>query len=776
MDDNELTIGLLQEILEECKNGNMKRARNIEFQNSVSALAASYIANKHELTEYEIIICDLILRISNIMYNETSDSMLPLDDGLYDRLLERYRKYNPNFQVGSSPVESFKENNQNEIVDEKIMCNFVSNEDIDSKLFTKDLLKQNVPISLGLRQKNLCLIVKDPITKRTINTRHKYPELVGTLDKCKCVLNSQAEELGLLNDDTFKIFERDFIHKCIDKGVIHPAENFYMLGELKYDGISIEAEVQGDTIISALSRGDTADNVATDFTPILGGYKFPYAKDVDPNIKFGIKFESVILKRDMEHLSILRNKSYKNCRNAIIGLFGASDAWKFIDYITLIPISSSINFDSRIDELKFLNTYYNSGQYNKNCLFYGNYQQILFQAKQFLESAEIIRPILPYMIDGVVFSLIDPKKISFLGRENSINKYQMAVKFMPKKVRTIFTGYTYNIGKSGDIIPMAHFKACEFIGGIHTKQTIHSYQRYKELALITGQEIDIEYRNDVITYITKPNTDHNMRLQYQYAPDPFIQTCPYCGGLITISETGKTAKCMNPYCPERAVYRMTDMINRLGFEGFSEETIRILHIKSFIDLINITEDQTKVLGPNESNRFINSIKNIIINGQIQDYKLMSAFSFDGMADEKWKRILVIYTIDELLKMQPEILFASLNKINGIGPKICESIVKGFYIYKDELCSALYNIGMIINSKGSKKKPKIVITGFRDDYLCNILNNNGFEASYNAVTKDTIALIAKNPNENSTKIQKAKANNIPIMTRDEFIIKNNIILQ
>ena len=774
--NDELCINTLTEILEECKAGNMMKARNPEFQNSASLIAASYIDSNKNLTEYEVIICDLILRISNIMYNETSDDILPLDDGLYDRLLEKYKKYNPNFQVGSSPVQSFTEKAQNEIVDEKVMCTYVSDEDADSKLFVRDLMKQNVPLSYGLRPKNLCLIVRDPITKRTINTRHKYPELVGTLDKCKCVLNAQAVELGVLNDDTFKIFERDFIHKCINDGVIHPAENFYMIGELKYDGISIEAEVKGDTIISALSRGDTADNIATDFTPILGGYKFPHAKDVDPEMKFGIKFEAVMLKRDMQHLSDIRGKSYKNCRNAIIGLFGASDAWKFVDYITLIPISSSINFDNRIDELKFLNTYYNSGEYNKYCVFYGNYQQILFQAKQFIESAEIIRPILRYMIDGVVFSLIDPKKIAMLGRENSVNKYQMAVKFMPKKVRTTFLGYTYNIGKSGDVIPMAHFKPCEFIGGIHSKQTIHSFQRYKELALITGQDIDIEYRNDVITYITKPNTEHNRELQMQYAPDPFIQVCPYCGGLITVSPTGKTAKCTNPYCPERAVYRMTNMIDHLGFEGFSEEAVRALEIKSFIDLINITKDKTDILGPNESNRFMKSIDELLIKGTITDYKLMSAFAFEGMADEKWKKILVVFTIDELIRMQQEILFANLNKINGIGPKICESIVKGFYIYKDELCSALYNIGTIINSKGSKKKPKIVISGFRDDYLCNILNSNGFEASYNAVTKDTIALIVKNPNENSTKIQKAKANNIPIMTRDEFIVKNNIILQ
>ena len=67
----------------------------------------------------------------------------------------------------------------------------------------------------------------------------------------------------------------------------------------------------------------------------------------------------MITKYDLQKLGKLRQKSYKNCRNAIIGLFGASDAYKFVDYITLIPLATSLEMD-RITELKFLNKYYHS--------------------------------------------------------------------------------------------------------------------------------------------------------------------------------------------------------------------------------------------------------------------------------------------------------------------------------------------------------------------------------------------------------------------------------
>ena len=415
-----------------------------KFYNEISEITV-HLINNPVWNNDDTKIADLILRISNILYNNSSIEILPLDDGLYDQLLVIYKRYDSNYQVGAYPV-FYEEKSQNEIFNKKEMVTLVDR----SKIYTDDIYYQNCYLE---RPVNMVFTIRDPITKRLINTTHKYPELVGTLDKCKFVLNQDARDKDVYDKPSVQIFERDYIHKCLDKGVIKPDEIFDMVGELKYDGVSVEAEVQGDTIISALSRGDTADNIASDLTPILGGYVFPFANKIPKDVKFGIKFEAIITKKHLDELSIIRGKGYKNCRNAIIGLFGASDAYKFIDYITLIPLSCSLELD-RIDELKFLNKYYNSGEYNRYIQFRGNYQQILFQIKQFVESAEAVRIALPYMIDGVVISFTDKNKIDALGRENSVNKYQMAIKFNPKKVRTIFLGYTYSIGKSGYIIPM----------------------------------------------------------------------------------------------------------------------------------------------------------------------------------------------------------------------------------------------------------------------------------------------------------------------------------
>lgn len=745
--------------------GNAERIRSVEVITAISEIAVELI-NNPQWNSDQIHIADLILRISNIAYNNTSNTLLPLDDGVYDQLLVLYQKYDPNYQIGATPI-IFEEQPQNEITDEKVMC--VAVDDMDKHLYMKDIWKQHTPIG-NVRPMNMCFLVKDPITKRLINTEHKYPELVGTLDKCKFVLNNDAIKAEVFDKPSVQIFERDFIHKCIDIGVINTTDKFTMIGELKYDGISVEAEVCGDTILSALSRGDTADNIATDLTPIFGGYKFPWASKVPKDIKFGMKFEAVITKYNLEKLGELRGKTYKNCRNAIIGLCGASDADRYIDYITLIPITTSLDID-RIDELEFLNRYYNSGEYNRYCIFEGNYQSILYQVYEFTRSAEEIRKILPYMIDGVVISFIDKNIIKTLGRVNSVNKYSMAIKFNPRNARSIFLGYTYSIGKSGDVIPMVHFKPCEFIGGIHTKQTIHSYQRFKDLNLAIGEEIDIDYVNDVITYITKPDTQYNRDLKAE--PVKFIDKCPYCGRPIIISESGKSAKCPNVHCHERSIMRMVDMIDRLGFKDFSEETVRALDLTSFSKLMNLTHEQVSILGPINSANLLNHI-NYIKTNEIEDYKIMSAFSFDGMADETWKSILRNYTLYEIL--DPKFDLDSLSKINGIGSKTIIAIIQGIELYKSDIEYVLKNF-RIINSKGLSVGPRIVITGFRDPEYLSLILDNGFDISDKySLTKETAALIADDVNSTSSKVQKAKKYGIPIYSKQGFLEANNIILQ
>ena len=357
---------------------------SVKAQQLINAVVMDLFQRQYHWSPDDTSIADMVLRISNILYNNTSKTILPLDDGVYDQLLVAYRRYNPNYQVGAKPI-NFPELNDEETITsgKRLLYHVVDEKKLGESLYGNDIWKQQTSMEDGIRPRRLYTVIRDPISKRLIDTPHIYPELVGTLDKCKFVLNIDAQQAGVFDDLSVQVFERDYIQLCLSCGIITPDEVFEMVGELKYDGVSVEAEVEGDRIIRALSRGDTGDNIATDLTPIFNGYRFrskalrEYLAGLSQSPfqmeKFGIKFEAVLTRRNLEILSELRGKEYKNARNAIIGLLGASDAYRYADYITLIPISSSLPNVPRIPELDFLNKFYNSGEYNRFCTFRGNY-------------------------------------------------------------------------------------------------------------------------------------------------------------------------------------------------------------------------------------------------------------------------------------------------------------------------------------------------------------------------------------------------------------------
>jgi NAD-dependent DNA ligase len=276
--------------------------------------------------------------------------------------------------------------------------------------------------------------------------------------------------MGVFGDSDVSVLERDFFQKHIAAGIINPTDDIEMVLELKYDGISIEADCS-DEVISARSRGDTGIGVASDMTPILAGYKFPqHCGILDRTI--GVKFEAIMTKSDLYRFNLLRGTTYANCRTAIIGLFGASDANKYRDLITLVPLAVDREqvpeIHNRIEEIEFANRLFRkNGEPLRYMYIHGNVNELLYQIKKFADEAYAFRDYVDFMFDGIVVSYLDENIRAKLGRKNFINKYSMAVKFNPETKLTYFTGYTFEVGQDGRICPMIHYNPIEFFGTIH---------------------------------------------------------------------------------------------------------------------------------------------------------------------------------------------------------------------------------------------------------------------------------------------------------------------
>ena len=727
---------------------------------------AIQLIEKEDLTKDEVNDLHTLIDIGNITYNNLDLDLLPIDDSVYDLMIEKYRKYTSDgsYPVGSKPVH-FETNpsllSSNEEEREPLMIKMDDNEiKYHSDMIYPELMNNISMRPVAFEPKHV-LDVHDGESKKFRDTPHNHPTLVGTFDKCKYVLTSQAEERGDDKRPNVGIVERDFLYPLVEKGIINLTDEFTMIAELKYDGISVEADVS-DHVISARSRGDTGEGVASDITPLLEGYNF----DNGISEVIGMKFEAIIQYQSLFDINRIQNTNYKNCRTAMSGLTSNSFGRKFRDYITLVPIATDIIGDDgypldRLTELEFLNKYYSTGVPMNYTVLTGNYYAMLYQMKRYVEEAEFARHYSSFMYDGVVFEFYDKHIRHKLGRSNAIDKFKVAVKFEPLRKQTIFRHYTYTIGQNGVLTPMIHFDPVAFIGTIHDKASGHSFNRFRELDLHSGDIIDATYVNDVMVYITKPKNPHNeMNSKKPYtSADEFPKVCPCCGSELEISDSGKSIRCPNLNCYEREVKRMANCLDKLGITDFNEKTVRQLDMRYLHEYLEASPERFKSLGPNDMYNLYNQIEALKIN-PINDYKVFGSLGFENMAVKTWRLIFTEITVEELFHYYQDFggdlsnLRVQLNSIHGIGPVSIDTMINEFPYFIRDIQSIVENMDIIDTKKLSYQDHKqIRFTGCRDQQLTEQISKIVYDIDGDAgVTKQTDILLI--PESGYTKFTKS----------------------
>ena len=737
---------MLKEILQRLVEGDMScmTSQVVQLMNdrAIDIIGADSVLS---MDSQDVEDLNALIEISNILYNNTTLNILPLDDGIYDMLMIIVKRYNPNYQIGARPVsfESRNDSSSNMIVNP-----FVAR---DNRLYN-NLYGQDFQSINWRYYKPAPLEIDKKANKRVRDTAHNYPELVGTLDKCKFVLSEEALQRGMYNASNVEILQRDFFEKHINMGLYGPNSVITVIAELKYDGISIEADVS-NKILGARTRGDTNNDKATDLISVLYGYEFPnsYVKD---NEAFGMKFEAILTNAALRELNYSYGKSYKNARNAVQGLLGGEDGRRWRDFITLVPLSASIapaNNLNRAEEINFLNTYYFN---REDKLYYqimtGNYVSVLYQIREFMKAAEYARDSMPFLYDGIVISYMDPYIINALGRHNSVNKWQMAVKFETMKKDTIFLGYRYTVGKNGVITPMIYYKPIEFYGCIHNHSSGHSYARFDYLQLKCGDIITVEYTNDVMPYVIgKSNCEENERNENPVVQFPKV--CPFCGQPIIFTE--KSASCSNPGCPERSIARATDMLAKLNFKGFSEATVRKLGIRSLGDLITIPLPKVLEILKEKTTNSFEVQRNKLLNDKIFDYKIVGSLGFQDIAEITWQLILSSVRIVDIICQDDITLAKKLVEIRGVGKSTINTIIRERKVFENDLL-LITRMPNVIETFGVQAKIQIRFTGVRDHELMETLAGAGYDCREGGVTKHTKVLLVPYKGYNSSKVASA----------------------
>ena len=650
---------------------------SLQEANYIRTVALNCI-NNQIIPPNEIIEVQNIIRLCNMVYNNQANAMPLLDDDLYDRLIVLMRKSNIEVPVGAPPAQ----------LEEQKVVNPSSNNDVLLDAQGRIIVAQKVPnfqnrlfwnsmttnITPPMNEDYIRVPSDVKVKKRVREVPHSY-DMCGTLDKAKYVLNYDAQAEGALIDKSVNVLERDFFEYNIRTGMLNPSM-MNIITSLKYDGVSLEATIVDDKIVRACSRGDTGSNKATDYTGVFEGYTFPRATQAGLKTQgeLGIKFEVILTIDAYITLRDKYGKNYANLRNGVAGLLNGLDARNFRDFFTLVPLESSLDVE-RTSEIEFLNRYYTKGIDFRYEYFAGPYTEVLFKIKKYVEEAESLREYMSFIYDGVVVELANPFLRKSLGKHGSIPNYAMAVKFNPMKKMSTFLYYKYTVGQDGIITPIAYFEPVEFFGGVHDHVSAHSYERFKTLNLKPGDKVILTYRNDVMPYLTKaPDSAQPVN---NNPPIDFPTTCPSCGSRLVMSDSERSAVCVNLNCPERSVNRLTNCLAKLGVKDISLETVRALRVTTLKALYNLVEQQKeeviKAIGPAKLLSLSLQL-HAIQAGNYFDYQLIGALGFDNLAVKTWKIIMEQFSFDRLVyAIEHRSELDNLTAIRGIGPISVDTI-------------------------------------------------------------------------------------------------------
>lgn len=152
-----------------------------------------------------------------------------------------------------------------------------------------------------------------------------------------------------------------------------------------------------------------------------------------------------------------------------------------------------------------------------------------------------------------------------------------------------------------------------------------------------------------------------------------------------------------------------------------------------------------------------------------DYRLIGSIGFTNIAVAKWKLILNNITVQELLSFDDDQL-RNLEGINGIGPKIVDTIIKERPFFVRDLIRIFTTFKFTKTEKNSIGHGKTVIfTGFRDPQLQALFESKGFEVKDSTPSKKTYMLVVPSLGFTSNKVKKA----MEIITRRMIIVNREL---
>lgn len=562
----------------------------------------------------------------------------------------------------------------------------------------------------------LLLRVEAPLVAGNGKIRHAEPML--SLDKAYSL-------------DEVMEWARKYARSAEERFLIQP----------KYDGISA---IWKDGILATRGDGETGEDI-TDKAVLIelehpSGNFFPLT-----GVPFPARGEIIIRDDDFRTLySRIRNRNgrlYRNSRNAVAGIMGLKDLTEMrLQHAKLTLVDYSLHsWETSLSSLRK-------------------------EWQDFVDKAES----LPYPMDGIVLKLADADYSASLGSTAHHPRGQIAFKFSGVRRESRLLGVEWSFGKNC-LTPVAEIEPVEISGTTIRRASLHNLQNILDKDLQIGDRVVVERAGDVIPYIVSSEPGESRR-------SCLIRFCPCCGAELV--RKPPELCCVNPDCFETRLQRLLAAVKNIGIERLGEPNLRkmmtVLQVRTLSDIFRLSVRDLLRLEGFQSLSAGNLHREIQAARRVPDWQILASLNIRGIGPNIARSLLSGHSLSELREMSEE----SLSALNGIGPERAKALYEDLRAGAESLDELLGAVEVLESrnspeegdSPSSRVRETVCFTGKMPEKRSRyetLAEEHGYEA-VDSVNSHLSLLVAMDPEENSSKLKKARSLHIPVMSLADWL--------
>lgn len=415
----------------------------------------------------------------------------------------------------------------------------------------------------------------DALLHELIHLEEQFPELkkpdsptqrVGgiVLDKFEKVVHD-VPMMSLSN-----AFNEDDLYS-FDKKVRQVYDKVTYNVELKIDGLAGSLKYENGVFIQGATRGNGSigENITSNIKTIKS---IPLTIDYHDPLE--VRGEIFMSKKSFLSINEERQNQneelFKNPRNAAAGSIRQLDSkiaskrnLDMFIYSVVSPESHGVHTHS--ESLSFAKQLgFKINPLSKTC-------DSIVEVIDFVNEFTKKRDDLPYDIDGIVIKVNELSMYDEIGYTAKSPKWAIAFKFPAEEVVTKINSITFQVGRTGQITPVANLDPVIVQGSTVSRATLHNEDYIKERDIREQDYVVIRKAGDIIPEVVRVLFERRSNMQ----SFEMINTCPKCNQELVRKESEADYFCVNKDCPAQKIEGLIHFASRkaMNIDGLGDRII-----------------------------------------------------------------------------------------------------------------------------------------------------------------------------------------------------------